>query len=418
VADCDRAIGLRDVPSRIGGRPEPPDRQGARGRAQVADRDAHRWRRGTDPFVTQPKMTSTSDDDADPQPERRDPPAMAWSPTRSRLAFLPAAKRRTPAPMHEAVIIFNSRSGENRGSDSELSRRVVGRLRERGVDARVIGFDNAGGRPVNWRRRLDEALDAGTRHVYAVGGDGTVLAVARALLERDSVLGIVPTGTANLLARDLGIPLDPMPAVDALLEARPRRIDVGRVNGELFLCASMLGMATILARVRESGRGEGALRLWPRLLGKALWVLWRYPHRRIILELDGQRVTLRSRTLVISNNPLLPEAGLYPRRGRLDGGLLGIYGVREGSFRELPRVALRMLNGSWADEPLIFHHDAPRLTVQAASARRRGRRITVLNDGERVPLDLPLRYEVLPRALSVLGAASRSPSAMAPDSAA
>jgi diacylglycerol kinase family enzyme len=139
--------------------------------------------------------------------------------------------------MHDAVIIFNSRSGENRGSDVDLSRRIAGRLRERGVEAGVIGFDNSGGRPVKWRRRLDEALDAGTRHVYAVGGDGTVLAVARALLDRDAVLGIVPTGTANLLARDLGIPLDPMPAVDALLESRPRRIDVGRVNGELFLCA-------------------------------------------------------------------------------------------------------------------------------------------------------------------------------------
>jgi diacylglycerol kinase family enzyme len=320
--------------------------------------------------------------------------------------------------MREAVIVFNSRSGENRGSDLDLSRRVAARLLGRGVDAGVIAFDNARDRTVTWHRRLDEALDAGVRYVYAVGGDGTVLAVAQALLDRDAVLGIVPMGTANLLARDLEIPLDPMLAVDALLEARPRRIDVGRVNGEIFLCASMLGMATTLARVRESGRGEGALRLWPRLLGKALWMLWRYPHRRIILEINGQMLTLRSRTLVISNNPLLPEAGLYPRRGRLDAGLLGIYGVREGSLRELPRVALRLLNGSWSDEPLIFHHDAPRLTVQAPSARRRGRRITVLNDGERARLDLPLCYEVQPRALSVLDAASRPPSAMAPGSAA
>ncbi|SDW39883.1 diacylglycerol/lipid kinase family protein [Thiocapsa roseopersicina] len=319
--------------------------------------------------------------------------------------------------MREAVIISNSRSGENRGGDLDLSSRVAGRLRERGVDAGVIGFDNARGRQVNWRRRLDEALDAGARHVYVLGGDGTVLAVAKALLDRDAVLGIVPMGTANLLARDLELPLDPMLAVDALLEAQPRRIDVGRVNGELFLCASMLGMGTTLARIRESGRGQGALRLWPRLLSKALWILWRYPHRRIILELDGQTLTLRSRALVISNNPVLPQAGLYPRRGRLDGGLLGIYGVREGSFGELPRVALRLLNGSWADEPLIFHHDAPQLTVQAPSASRRGRRIMVLNDGERVRLELPLRYEIQPRALSVLDAASRPPSAMAREKA-
>jgi hypothetical protein len=140
-----------------------------------------------------------------------------------------------------------------------------------------------------------------------------VLAVARALLDRDAVLGIVPIGTANLMARDLEIPLDPMLALDTLLEARPRRIDVGRVNSELFLCASMLGMAMTLARVRESGRGEGALRLWPRLLGKALRMLWRYPHRRIILQVDGRVLTLRSRTLVITNNPLLTAAGAHRR---------------------------------------------------------------------------------------------------------
>jgi diacylglycerol kinase family enzyme len=118
--------------------------------------------------------------------------------------------------------------------------------------------------------------------------------------------------------------------------------------------------------------------------------------------------------MVIANNPFLPEAGLYPRRGRLDGGLLGIYGVREGPVWELPRVVLRLLNGTWHDEPRIFHHDAARLTVQAPPTRGEGKRITVLNDGERLRLTPPLCYEVLPRALPVLiPAAQRRPAAAA-----
>jgi diacylglycerol kinase family enzyme len=156
--------------------------------------------------------------------------------------------------MTQAIIIVNTRSGEGRGQGHELSRRLAGRLQARGVHARSIAFDAHDHGP-GWRQRLDDALDAGATQVFVLGGDGTVLAVAGAVLGRDVAIGIVPLGTANLLARDLGLPLDPADAVDALAKAEVRRIDVGRVNGELFLCASMLGLTTTLARAREAARG-------------------------------------------------------------------------------------------------------------------------------------------------------------------
>jgi diacylglycerol kinase family enzyme len=316
--------------------------------------------------------------------------------------------------MSQAAIIVNTRSGGGRGRGHELSRRLAERLRGRGIEARSIAFDAHGDGPGSWRQRLDDAIAAGAGRVYVLGGDGTVLAVAGALLGRDVALGIVPLGTANLLARDLGMPTDPARAADALADTEVRRIDVGRVNGEPFLCASMMGLTTTLARAREAARGHGALKLWPRLVRKTVWLLRRYPYQRVTLELGGSRLTLRSRAMVIANNPFLPEAGLYPRRGRLDSGALGIYGVREGPVWELPRVVLRLLNGTWPDEPRIFHHDAARLTVQAPPSRGQGERITVLNDGERLRLTPPLRYEVLPRALPVLIPTTRRRPAAAP----
>jgi diacylglycerol kinase family enzyme len=317
--------------------------------------------------------------------------------------------------MSQAVIIVNTRSGEDRTLGHELSRRLAGKLLAQGIQARSIAFHVHGDGPGGWRQQLDQALDAGATQVFVLGGDGTVVAVAGAVLGRDAALGVVPLGTANLLARDLGLPPNPADAVDLLTKAEARRIDVGRVNVELFLCASMIGLTTTLARAREAARGHGALKLWPRLLRKTVWLLRRYPYRDLTLELADRTLDLRSRALVISNNPAEPEPSLYPRRGRLDGGLLGIYGVREGPMWELPRVVLRLFNGTWPEEPRIFHHNAPRLTVHARPSRRHGRRITVMNDGERLRLTPPLHYEILPRALPVLVPASGPPPAAARD---
>lgn len=299
--------------------------------------------------------------------------------------------------MPRSVIISNPRSGPGPRGEP-LATTLARVLSERGDSPREIAFEPGGRDPARWRRQLDDALAGGAERVFVLGGDGTVLAVAAALLGGDVPLGIVPLGTANLLARDLAIPLDPLRAIAALVDGEVRRIDVARVNGHPFLCASMLGIATALALARERARGGGALAVAWRVLRKALAMLRRYPYRRVRLELDGTAVTLRTRTMVITNNPVAPEPALYPRRPRLDDGTLGVYGVCEGPVWELPRLALRLVNGTWPDDPLIFHHLANRVAIHG----RRRWRVTVLTDGERVRLRLPLRYEVLPAALPVL----------------
>jgi diacylglycerol kinase family enzyme len=300
--------------------------------------------------------------------------------------------------MSRAIIVFNPRSGSAAAQGDDLSRRLAARLAERGWTATSLPFDMRRRRPGTWRARLEAGLAEGAERVFVLGGDGTVLAVAEALIGRPVPLGIVPLGTANLLARDLGIPLEPDAAIEALIDAPARAIDVGRVNGTHFLCASMLGMSTALARTREAARGAGPLRLWGRLLRKGLWMLGRYPYRRVTLDLNGNTQTVLTRALVVTNNPLAPEPGLHPRRARLDLGVLGVYGLHKGPLWELPRLALRFLNGTWPEDPGIFHHALPQVRLQ----QRRGSRVTVMNDGERLRLTLPLHYEVLPAALAVL----------------
>lgn len=297
-----------------------------------------------------------------------------------------------------AVILINRRAGNAGGAVDALSRRLAEKVRRTGVTASSISFDAAEAGGGTWWARLDEALRGGAERVYMLGGDGTVLAAATALLSREAALGIVPLGTANLLARDLGIPLDPEDAVDALAAAAVRRIDVGRVNGALFLCASMLGLTTDLARTREAARGVATWQLLPRMVTKAYWLLKRYPFRRVTLHLGNERHTLRTRAIVITNNPVVPEATLYPRRERLDTGKLGVYCVREGALQELPRLAISLLNGTWPKDPRIFHGEAATVAIETNHPHR----MTIMNDGERARSTTPLHYEVLPRALAVL----------------
>lgn len=295
-----------------------------------------------------------------------------------------------------AVIVGNPRSGQA-GAAEALMRELGERLAAAGTGSTTLPFPEVAAEP-SWRQRLDDLLDAGAERLYVFGGDGTVRTLATMVLGRDVALGIVPLGTANLLARDLGLPLTPADAVRALAEAEVRRIDVARCNTRPFLCAAMFGMTTELARTREAARGFGTWRMLPRLLRKAYWVLKRYPFQRVRLHLDDAPLTLTTRALVVTNNPLAPRPGLYPARPELDGGRLGVYGVTEGPLHDLPRLTMSLISGTWAEEPRVFQRNCARARILTSRLLS----TTALLDGERERLATPLDFDVLPRALPVL----------------
>jgi len=311
----------------------------------------------------------------------------------------------TPTPPKRpssAAILINPDAGQalskSPGQTHGLSRGLAQRLESIGIKATILVLAPGGVDPDGWRGKFARLLQDGLDRVYVLGGDGTVLSVATSLLGHDIPLGIIPLGTANLLARDLDLPLDPEQAVASLIDARIRHIDVGRVNGHPFLCASMLGITTELAKTREALRGFGTSLLLPSMLSKGYWLLMLYPFLNTTLSFPDQQVSITTRAMVISNNPLQPESGLYPRRAQLDGGRLGIYGVHQTPPYELPRLALSLINGTWQSEPRVFTRTSERVTIDT----RKPRMLTALNDGEPCRLETPLHYEILTAALPVL----------------
>jgi len=296
--------------------------------------------------------------------------------------------------MTRAVLLMNTRSGTLAGRP-ELAGLVVGTLRSAGFDLTVIG-DEAGPGLIE---RLEAAIAHDAPVVIVGGGDGTIRSVVARLSDAGRILGVLPLGTLNLLARDLGMPLDPVEAAQALGRAVAREIDVGEVNGEVFLCQSVIGVPNAINRHRERHRGERSWRSLLRILVGAWRALMRHRPHRLMVNAPGWEKPWRlwTRALSVVNNGYEEGTGLMFHRSRLDSGLLYLYVTRGFSVGWSARMLLSMALGSWKRSP-----DIHILTGPAFVIRSRRRRLRVMNDGEPLILPTPLQYALRPRALRVL----------------
>ena len=153
------------------------------------------------------------------------------------------------------VVIVNAGSGG--GNDQALVERLARLAAPAGLDA-AIELAHGGDEIAAAVRK---AVAERPRMIVAGGGDGTVSTVAAALVDTDIVFGVLPLGTLNHFAKDLGVPLELADAVALLASGRPKRVDVGEVNGRIFVNNSSLGLYPDIVRDRERqqkrlGRGK------------------------------------------------------------------------------------------------------------------------------------------------------------------
>ncbi|NGM35480.1 diacylglycerol kinase [Methylobacterium sp. DB0501] len=233
--------------------------------------------------------------------------------------------------------------------------------------------------------------------VAVAGGDGTLACAAQALTGQAVPLGILPLGTMNLLARDLGIPLDLDAAIAVLAHGSLRPIDAGEVNGHVFLINSVLGLPARLARHREAKRGRMGLADLLRMAAGLLRHLGRYPRERAVLTLGDETRRIRFRTLAVVCGDYREGLGQVLSRAGVDGGHLTLYLVETLSAARLVRLGLGFAVGEWRRLPDLERHEARALTLDA-----RRRALRVMNDGEVVLIAPPLRYRIRPVALRVL----------------
>ena len=236
----------------------------------------------------------------------------------------------------------------------------------------------------------------GARMVVTGGGDGTVSAVAGALAGTRIPLAVLPLGTLNHLAKDLHIPLEIDAAIRTAFTGQALRIDVGEVNGRVFVNNSSLGLYPSIVRRREREQHKGSSK-WVAFAGAVIAVLRRSDRLRV--RVDADSVASRTRTtpfVFIGNNRYQAEGFDLGARSALTDGRLWVSMARKGGSGHLIGLALRALfRGLGPDDLDAF--EATELRIDA-----RGARMTVATDGEVSVMDTPLRYRIRPRALSVI----------------
>ena len=302
-----------------------------------------------------------------------------------------------PAPFapRRIAVVYNPRSGYWLKQGDEGPEQALARAAGRhgiAFEACPLGSDDLAATVRGVAATRPDAI-------FISGGDGTINGVVGALEGARIPLGIIPSGTMNLLARELGVPFEFDAAVAALVGAEPQAIDLGRVNGVPFLCHSMLGLMPHITRAREQERGApGRWRLTPRVLRKALW-LWRnYPRIGVELACADGTLRLLTRAITVSNNPLREGTAPIPMRTRLDRGVLGVYVLEDRSRWDIFRIGLKILAGTWHEDRDVIAYETARLTIDLGERRP----LTVSNDGEAMQLEAPLVYTSEPGAVVVL----------------
>lgn len=245
--------------------------------------------------------------------------------------------------------------------------------------------------------KLKHAVAKGVDVLVVGGGDGSLCAAANVLANTSVALGILPMGTLNHLAKDLDIPLDLNQAIELLLSGNIRNIDVGEVNGKVFVNNASVGLYPAAVGRRERIRSLANWSKWPAMvvaMGYSLKAMRTYRLRLVTVNSDD---LFRTSLFFVGNNEYqfqIPEVG---SRACLDRGCLGLAVLRVRSLRILLGLVWHLILGKFDQAPEV---DCRCLGAFELHSKRK--RLRVALDGEAAFMRPPLRFRSLPGSLKVI----------------
>jgi diacylglycerol kinase family enzyme len=293
--------------------------------------------------------------------------------------------------MPQALAILNARSGN--GSDAARADEVRSLCAEAGLDTEIVLAEDGDA----MLSAVQRARDSGIRLVIAGGGDGTQSAIASELVGSGIVQGVLPLGTLNHFARDLGIPLKLQDAIRTLVDGRVLDVDVGEVNGRIFINNSSLGLYPEIVRERELQQLRLGKSKWRALASATLHATQGRPAIAVRIDSEDEQHVRRTPFVFIGNNPYTMEGFRIGARESLQTGELALYMGRRQGRMGLLWMALRALA-----KRLDQADDFETVTGTCFVISTHRSRVRVAADGEVLMLDMPLRYSIRPRALQVM----------------
>ena len=252
----------------------------------------------------------------------------------------------------------------------------------------------SGGQIAEHARR---AVADGADLIIVGGGDGSISAAAALLAGTKTALGILPLGTLNHFARDLGIPFDLAKAARVIAEGRQRKVDIAEVNGRTFINNSAIGLYPLMVIDRETQQKRLGRSKRLAMLVASARTLARFNHQRLSLSVGDREAQLDTPLLFVGNNDYrvaLPAAG---RRETLEDGKLSVMVLRRKTRLGFVLAAMRALAGRARTDDLVRLPPVEGLKVDS-----RRHLLSLSLDGEAVQLAPPLIYRIRKKALTVI----------------
>lgn len=299
-----------------------------------------------------------------------------------------------------AIVVYNEQAGgaPRAGSVGANTESLRDAFKEVGINAEVHA--------VNGKQIQDFVSDAVSRKpdvIFAGGGDGTISAAAARLIDTGMPLGVLPMGTLNHFARDLGLPVEWQAAIVSLASAPAKAIDVAEVNGHIFINNCSIGSYAEAVRHRDALRRKRGLGKW-RAMIVASWIVFRELRRlRLQIETPGKSLSLRTPFVLVSNNRYTGRVLASSLRSKLDEGRLWLYTTRAHRHGALIRLIWQTLTRRIDEADELEVHTLTEATINL----QRGQ-LHVAADGEVLDVQSPLHFRIRAAALQVLAPSTRA----------
>ncbi len=237
-----------------------------------------------------------------------------------------------------------------------------------------------------------EAAENGAYAVVAVGGDGSVNDIVHGLQGTTAVLGIIPKGSGNGMARTMRIPLETSEAVKVISRGNTVDMDLGLANDRIFISNAGVAFDALIARKFAKSEKRG-LMVYSWLVTKYLWL---YKTWDFDITIDGQKMTANAFMVNVANGEQFGYNFRIAPMASYTDGLLDLVIVRKFPKILGGLIALRAMQGTITDSPYVQHFTGKEITISHPSLR------LMQTDGDAHDCDHSIRFRVLPAAQRVI----------------
>ena len=288
------------------------------------------------------------------------------------------------------VCVSRSSGGIKRGEKE--AEEIRNALAAAGVSARVELLDGSG-----IVERANDAVKDSADLLIVGGGDGSVSAAAGILAGTKTKLGILPLGTLNHFARDLGIPPDLARSAELIGNGKARAVDVAEVNGRVFVNNSAIGLYPLMVIDRDLQQSRLGRSKRLAMLVASVRTLARFNHYRLTLTVNEERSRVNTPLLFVGNNDYRLDLGAPGRRESLDDGRLSVFIMRKKTRRGLVAASIRALFNRARPNDMVQLENVERLLVESRRSQ-----LVISVDGEVESVNALLDYSVRKGALKVI----------------